>query len=211
MLLSMSSTIILDYAKRLKSIAHLGLTYAVNEYDKARYNELDQISLELMQAVTGLPLSALSVYFNESKEYITPKVDIRAVVFNEHKEILLVKELADGKWSLPGGWADIGQSPAEAAVKEVLEETGFVVRAEKLLAVLDKRCHPHPPQLDYVYKIFIRCEITGGKPASAFDILEAGFFKQDSIPELSEDRVLLSQINLMFDYLDNPLKAAVID
>lgn len=206
----MSSTI-LNYAKRLRSIAHLGLTYANNEYDTDRYRELEQISLEMMNMATGLPSDQLAGYFSAAKEYITPKVDIRAVIFDHKNEILLVKEKADGKWSLPGGWADIGQSPTEAAVKEALEETGFNVKPIKLLAVLDKRCHPHPPQLDYVYKIFIQCEITSGEYNQAFDILDMGFFKQDDLPELSEDRVLAGQIDLMFEYLKDPEKQALID
>ena len=202
---------ILEYAKRLKSMAHLGLTYSANEYDIERYHELEKISLEMMEMATSVPVNQLSLYFQQEKEYITPKTDIRAVVFNGQNEILLVKEKADGKWSLPGGWADIGQSPTEAAVKEVMEETGFTVQPVKLLAVLDKRCHPHPPQLDYVYKMFIQCEIAGGEYATAFDILEIGFFKQDAIPELSTDRVLPSQIDLMFDYLMHPDKQTQID
>lgn len=124
----MSSTNLLNYAKRLKSIAHLGLTYANDDYDLERYREMEQISLEMMAMVTDSQLEKLSLYFKQEKEYITPKVDISAVVFNDKREILLVKEKADGKWSLPGGWADIGQSPSETAVKEVLEETGFTVK-----------------------------------------------------------------------------------
>lgn len=207
----MSSTAILNYAKRLKAMAHLGLTYSKNEYDMERYHELEQISLEMMQMVTGESLEVLSVYFNKDQEYITPKTDIRAVIFNDQNEILLVKEQADGKWSLPGGWADIGQSPTEAAIKEALEETGFTVKPVKLLAVLDKRCHEHPPQPDYVYKVFIQCEITSGEYVSAFDILDVGFFNQNAIPELSEDRVLPAQIDLMFEYLSDPQKPARID
>jgi ADP-ribose pyrophosphatase YjhB (NUDIX family) len=205
------SSLILDYAKRLKTMSHLGLTYANNEYDLARYQELKQISLEMMNLVTPFPLEILSVYFHNKKEYITPKVDIRAVIFNDKNEILLVKEKSDGKWSLPGGWADIGLSPTEVAVKEALEETGFTVKPKKLLAILDKRCHTHPPELDYVYKIFIQCEITSGEYFYAFDILDIGFFAQDNIPELSTDRVIPSQINLMFEYLYNPDKEAIVD
>ncbi|MGI4022514.1 MAG: NUDIX hydrolase N-terminal domain-containing protein [Janthinobacterium lividum] len=207
----MNSTTILNYAKRLKTMAHLGLTYASNAYEVERYQELEQISLEIMNGLTGQPLETLSVYFESKKEYITPKTDVRAVIFNERKEILLVKEKADKKWSLPGGWADIGLSPAEVAVKEVLEETGFNVQPKKLLAILDKRCHPHPPQLDYVYKIFIHCEIVAGLPTAAFDILDTGFFVRNAIPELSLDRVLPTQIDLMFEYLNNLKKEAIVD
>jgi len=207
----MTSIDILNYARRLKTMAHLGLTYAGNEYEVERYKELEQISLEMMNGLTGQPLEMLSVYFESKKEYITPKVDIRAVIFNEQQQILLVKEKADGKWSLPGGWADIGLSPTEVAVKEVLEETGFTVKPKKLLAILDKRCHPHPPQLDYVYKIFIHCEVIGGTQTAAFDILDTGFFAQNTIPELSSDRVLPSQIESMFEYLHHPDKEAIVD
>lgn len=207
----MSSPTVLDYAKRLKTIAHLGLTYAGNEYDIERYKELEQLSLEMMNMATVQPVEMLSAYFQDKKEYITPKVDIRAVIFNDQQEILLVKEKADGKWSLPGGWADIGLSPAEVAVKEVLEETGFTVKPKKLLAILDKRCHPHPPQLDYVYKIFIQCEVSSGEHTSAFDILDIDFFAQNAIPELSLDRVLPVQLDLMFQYLHNPDKEVIID
>lgn len=202
---------LLNIAKRLKSMSHLGLTYANNEYDLERYKEFEQISLDMMNELTEHPLDALSIYFNDTKEYITPKVDIRAVIFNAQKQILLVKEKSDGKWSLPGGWADIGLSPTEIAVKEAFEETGFTVKATKLLAVMDKRCHPHPPQLDYVYKIFIQCEITGGEQSIAFDMLDVAFFDQDAIPELSTDRVLPSHIHLMFEYLNDPDKEAMID
>ncbi|WP_299288672.1 NUDIX hydrolase [uncultured Mucilaginibacter sp.] len=201
----------LDYAKRLKAMAHLGLTYANNEYDRERYHELEQISLEMMQQVSGQPLAEISAYFNTKKEYITPKVDIRAVIFNDQKQLLLVREKADGKWSLPGGWADIGFSPKEIAVKEALEETGFNVKPVKLLAIFDKRCHPHPPQPDYVYKIFIQCEIINGEKTRAFDIMDVSFFDQNSIPGLSEDRVLPAQINLMFEYLADPQKEAMMD
>lgn len=208
---NMSSITLLNYAKRLKAMAHLGLTYASDEYDIERYHELEQISLEMMEELTQQPLETLALYFNDKKEYITPKVDIRAVIFNDRKEILLVREKADGKWSLPGGWADIGQSPTEVAVKEALEETGLTVKPAKLLAVLDKRCHPHPPELEYVYKIFIQCEITGGAYVEAFDILEIGFFAQHEIPELSQNRVLPSQIELMFEYAADPDKPSIID
>lgn len=206
-----SSTKISDYAKRLKAMSHLGLTYAKDEYDLERYRELEQISLEMMQEMTDVPLEKIKDYFSSEKEYITPKTDIRVVIFNDQKQLLLVKEKADGKWSLPGGWADIGFSPKEIAIKEAWEETGFHVKPVKLLAVLDKKCHPHPPQADYVYKLFIQCEILSGEKTKAFDILDIAFFDQNNIPKLSEDRVLPSQIDLMFQYLFDPQKPTVID
>lgn len=202
---------LLDYAKRLKTISHLGLTYSLSEYDTERYTELHTISLELMALATQQPVHKLATYFDETREYITPKVDIRGVIFNDRGQLLLVKEKLDGLWSLPGGWADIGSSPRENVVREALEETGLVVEPVKLLAILDKRCHPHPPSLNYVYKIFIQCRIHGGSLNTVFDILDKGFFSKDAIPPLSLSRVLPEQVALMFDFLDDPQKTAVFD
>jgi ADP-ribose pyrophosphatase YjhB (NUDIX family) len=207
----MSASAILEYAKRIKALSQIGLTFTQSEYDIDRYNELRDISLGLMEEVTDLSGEKLSLYFLEKKEYATPKVDIRAVVFNEQKEILLVKESADGLWSLPGGWADVGFSPSEVAVKEVFEESGWVVTPVKLLAVLDNRHHPHPPTLDYIYKLFIQCRITAGGWKTSFDILDKGFFQRDQIPPLSTERVVPEQIELMFAYLDDPGKRVTLD
>ena len=112
---------------------------------------------------------------------------------------------------MPGGWADIGATPSEVAVKDVKEETGLDVKPNKLLAILDKRCHPHLPQADYVYKFFIHCELMPSNFIDVFDILDKGFFAKDAIPSLSLNRVLPSQINLMFEYLNNPLEDTLID
>ena len=207
----MESKKIMELVKRIQAISHLGLVYASNEYEMERYHQLQDISNELLHQLTNEPIESIQGYFTDLKEYITPKVDIRAVVFNDKNEILLVKEKADGRWSLPGGWADIGFTPAEIAVSEVKEETGLDVKAGKLLAVLDKRCYPHPPEASYVYKFFIQCHLTGGDFTSAFDILDKGFFPKDAIPPLSLNRVLPEQIALMFEYVDNPHKETFID
>ncbi|CAN5610274.1 NUDIX hydrolase [soil metagenome] len=202
---------LIDLVKRIQAIAHLGLAYGGNEYDQQRYTDLQNITRQMLTIITNEPLETIANYYSQKKEYITPKVDIRAVVFNQHKQILLVKEKEDGLWSLPGGWADIGFSPNEIAVNEVKEETGLEVTAVKLLAVLDKKCHPHPPEADYVYKFFIQCKIQGGDFEDVFDILEKGFFSGDALPPLSLKRVLPSQIALMFHYLADPLKPSVVD
>ena len=112
---------------------------------------------------------------------------------------------------MPGGWGDIGATLAEVAVKEVKEETGLDVKPNKLLAILDKRCHPNPPQADYVYKFFIHCELMPSNFIDLFDILDKVFFVKDAIHTLSLNRVLPSQINLMYEYLNNPLEDTLID
>ncbi|MGZ4160348.1 MAG: NUDIX domain-containing protein, partial [Neobacillus sp.] len=137
-------------------------------------------------------------------------VDIRAVVFKKNK-ILMVRENTDGKWSLPGGWADIGLTPSEVAVKEVKEESGFDVKPVKLLAVLDKKCHPHPPSAFHIYKIFIHCEIIGGQPAKGIETSEVNFFAENELPPLSTGRITKTQMEMAFKYLKNPQEPVYLD
>lgn len=203
---------LLIIAARIRALSQTGLVYSGdNQYDKDRYSELLELSHKITAIVSGNSLDEIRTCFPPEDDYVTPKVDIRAVVFNDKNEILMVKEKADGKWSLPGGWADVGFTPKEIAVKEVKEETGLDVVAERLLAVSDKKCHPHPPAMHYAYKIFILCKIIGGNFTTAFDISDKGFFRQDQLPPLSEERVVKEQVDLMFDYLNDPDKKAIVD
>lgn len=200
----------LSVAKRIQSLAQSGLAYSENKYDIERYEELRDLSVEIMSKYTDMEIEKVKGLFANETGYQTPKVDIRAVVFKENK-ILMVKEQLDGCWSLPGGWADIGYSPSEVAVKEVREEAGFDVRPLKLLAILDKKCHPHPPCPYHIYKIFILCEIVGGKIKTGIETSEVGFFDRDGFPNLSVERNTESQIKTMFEFLDNPDKGILLD
>ncbi len=145
----MTTTNVLNEIKKLKAIADVGLLYTSNEYDKERYTEVREISLRLLAKITSYPVESFNENFPLAKEYPTAKVDIRALVLSPDKRILLVKESSDGRWSLPGGWADVGYSPKETVIKETKEETGLDVMPERLLAVFDKRKHNHPPQMEY--------------------------------------------------------------
>lgn len=187
-----------DEIKQLKSIADIGLLYYNNEYDKARYLELREISIRLLSDVSGQSIEALKESFPLLKDYPTPKVDIRGLVLSFDKKILLVKESADNKWSLPGGWADVGYSPKEVIVKEFKEETGLDVIPESLLAVFDKRMHAHPPQPFYIYKMVFYCKAISSELVKGFDILDVGYFDISNLPELSEERILKSQIELLY-------------
>jgi len=193
----------LELIKRIKSLSDTGLVYAQNGYEKERYEELRSISLKLLGIVSNEPLSALNDFFMPTKDYPTPKVDIRGLALNKAKEILLVKEKSDGKWSLPGGWGDIGFSPLEVIKKEILEETGLPSRVIRFLAIYDKKCHPHPPQPFYVYKLVFLCEILPGEINTGFDIEGARYFNIKSLPELSEDRILRSQIDQLYQMTVN--------
>ncbi|MDP4172197.1 MAG: NUDIX hydrolase N-terminal domain-containing protein, partial [Bacillota bacterium] len=142
----------LDWAKQLQSIAQAGLLYSKDIYDLERFELIRNISVDILAQHTEVKKTVIKDLFASETGYATPKVDIRAVVFKDDK-ILMVQEKTDGNWALPGGWADIGLTPSEVAVKEVKEESGFDVKAIKLLAITDKKCHPHPPSAYHIYKL----------------------------------------------------------
>jgi ADP-ribose pyrophosphatase YjhB (NUDIX family) len=138
--------------------------------------------------------------------YPTPQVDVRGVVFRDG-HVLLVREVADGRWTLPGGWADLGESPSEAVVREVREESGYETRATKLLAVYNLgRFRDGKPLRRNVYKLFLLCEPLSGEPGSiaGSETSEARFFGQDELPELSVPRVSADQLTRMFEHGRDP-------
>ncbi|WP_430814430.1 NUDIX hydrolase N-terminal domain-containing protein [Carboxylicivirga sp. RSCT41] len=201
----------LNTFKKIKALAETGLVYAQNGYEIERNQELVDLSQQLMSAIADQPVEAFDKYYLPPKEYPTPKVDVRALILNEDDEILLAKEMMDGRWSIPGGWADIGHSPSEVVVKEVEEETGLHSEVERVLAIYDKRCHPHPPQPWYVYKIMFLCKVTGGELRGNFDIEEAAWFALDKLPPLSEDRILESQIKELYHLARHPELPVICD
>lgn len=190
---------LLDAIKQIKSIADIGLLYNNNPYDKERYTELQHISYQLLQNISGMDVDSLKAIFPTAKDYPTAKVDIRGLVISPDKKILLAKESVDGKWSLPGGWADVGHTPKEVIIKECKEETGLDVIPQKLLAVFDKRMHAHPPQPFYVYKLVFYCEAVSHEITKGFDVLDVQYFDIDNLPPFSEDRILKSQVALLYN------------
>lgn len=189
----------LDWAKRLHAIAQTGLTYATNEYDTERYTAIREIATEMMADGLGVEPRLIAGWFTGDTGYATPKVDVRAAVFHQDR-ILLVREREDGCWTLPGGWADIGDSPSAAAVRETKEESGYDVRAVKLAAVYDRNLHGHPPIPYHAWKVFFICELLGGSPATSNETDAAGFFAEDALPPLSLTRTTPAQIAHLFEH-----------
>jgi ADP-ribose pyrophosphatase YjhB (NUDIX family) len=200
----------LKWAQRIQSISQSGLAFSKDIYDIERYEELRDLSAEIMAGYSEVEKEKIKGLFDEEKGYQTPKADVRGAVFKDNK-ILLVKEKVNNKWSLPGGFCDVGLSPVENAIKEIKEESGYEVRYKKLLALLDYHKHPHPPQPFHYYKIFIQCEITGGNPQAGLETSEIGFFEENNLPDLSSGRNTESQIRLLCEFLRNPEKKTVCD
>ncbi|QQK81503.1 NUDIX hydrolase [Salicibibacter cibi] len=197
----------LAWAKQLQSIAQSGLAYSTDEFDIERFELIRNISVEMIAEQSDMSQAKAKDIFANDTGYATPKVDVRSAVFKDNK-ILMVKEKKSGYWSLPGGWADIGLTASEVAVQEVKEEAGFDVTPTRLLAVLDMKRHPHPPTLHHIYKMFIQCEIVGGKAAKGMETSEVGFFEHDHLPPLSIARNTESQIKMVFNKTD---KGAIFD
>jgi len=193
----------IDWAQRLQALAQSGLAYNPPEYDRERYEMVRRIADEMLSAAAGIEPPVLDALFANEAGYATPKIDIRGVVFQDGK-ILLVRELVDGGWTLPGGWVDVNEPPSRAVEREVREESGYEVRATKLLAVYDRNLHGHPPYIFHIYKLYFRCELTGGKPADSNETSGARFFGQDELPPLSVARTTPEVLERMFVHYHNP-------
>ncbi|THF86534.1 NUDIX domain-containing protein [Deinococcus sp. KSM4-11] len=200
--------------RELQSIAQAGLTYTRDDYDRDRYARLLVLTGELLAEQTGQEAATVSGLLSVEQGYLTPKVDVRAVVLNAAGEVLLTRERADGRWSLPGGWADPGESPREIAVREVREETGREVRAVRLLAVLDKGKHPHPADLWAVYKLFLYCDLVGTEGAGHVantETTDSGWFPLDALPPLSLGRNLPEQVRRAVALAHDPALGVDVD
>lgn len=199
-----------DFAIRIQSIAQAGLQYGRDKYDRERYEALRKISAEMMSLKTDIPINKINDLFCNESGYQTPKVDTRAAVFVNDR-ILLVHE-NNGAWSLPGGWCDVDQSVSSNIVKEVKEETGLDVTAEKIIAVQDWRKHN---VLNYAYgvvKIFILCRFIGGIFTENIETTEIGWYTKDDLPDnLAAEKTTKEQILMCFQAFEDPESPTLFD
>jgi ADP-ribose pyrophosphatase YjhB (NUDIX family) len=200
----------LRWAQRIQAIAQTGLSYANDPYDRERYLELRELAVEMTGRGTGASEAELRASFASGLGYPTPKVDVRAVVLRAG-ELLLVREARTGGWTFPGGWADVGDTPAGAAEREALEESGYRVRARKILGLLDKSRHEHPPSLDYTYKVLVGCELLGGAPVTSHETDAVGFFGRGAVPPLDLARTTPRQIDLAYAHAADPARPTDFD
>lgn len=194
----------LEWAQTLQSLAQAGLTYSPNPFDIERYQHIRQLAAEIVSTYTQVDLSVIQALYDQQSGYTTPKVDARAVVF-QGERILLVKELLDhGLWTLPGGWVDVNEPPSRAVEREAWEESGFKVKAVKLLGLYDRNQHGFPPYLFHTYKMFILCDLVGGSPTTSIETGGAEFFAEDALPPLSVARTTPEIIARMFEHHRHP-------
>ena len=195
----------LHWARKIQALSQSGLTYCTDEYNKERYQQLGDIAAEIVKNQTELSKKSITENFNLQNGYATPKVDVRGAVFRDGK-ILLVQERADERWCLPGGWADVGDSPAEMVMREVWEESGFKVEPKKVIGVYDANNDGRPLEFYHAYKIIFLCEITGGQARPSYETLAVDFFHFDNLPPLSSSRTNKRHINEVLKHIKNPKK-----
>lgn len=192
-----------NWVERLQTIARAGLTYSQNTFDLDRYQQVQTLAAEILAEGLDSPIEKTEALLGNEQGYATPKLDVRGVVFKEGK-ILMVKEVIDGEWTLPGGWVDVGEPPSLSAEREVWEESGYEVRAVKLLALYDHRKHDFRPYFFHIYKLFFLCELLGGQPTNSIETNGVGFFGRNEIPSLSNGRITKSILERMFELAKNP-------
>jgi ADP-ribose pyrophosphatase YjhB (NUDIX family) len=197
----------LEMLRRLQALARTGLHFCKEEYDRERYAEIERIAAELLGAATQADPAQLLATWAREDGYVTPKAEVRGAVFRpEDGKVLLVRETADGLWTLPGGWADVNDSPAGAVVKEIEQEAGFRVRVIKLAALYDRNNpqHGHAPSAHHGWKAFFLCEIEGGEARGSHETDAVEFFDVNDLPPMSLGRCTPSQVRRMQQHWQRP-------
>jgi ADP-ribose pyrophosphatase YjhB (NUDIX family) len=202
----------LDIAKELAAIGQTGAHFAKEHYDIERYQRIRQLAAFLLAGCSDVPADQIHGWSKEEFGYATPKVDVRAFITDGDRVLLVREDVDEGRWTLPGGWADVNESPSESVIREVEEESGYIARVLSLLAVWDRERQGHVPPFPYhVYKLFFHCEIVGGAPRATVESSESAFFARDALPALSVSRVLPKQIQALFDAIQSGNREAQYD
>lgn len=190
----------LEIARRLHALARTGLHFCREEYDRQRYEEIETLAVELLAGPDTGEMQRLTRLWAGEQGYVTPKVEVRAATFDADGRVLLVRERLDGRWTLPGGWADVNESPAQSVEKEIEQESGYRARAVKLAALYDRSRHGHGPTLFHSWKAFFLCEIEGGEARTSYETDAVEWYALDALPEMSLGRSTPQQVRRMREH-----------
>ena len=192
---------ILQWARKVQAIAHNGLQFTRDPFDRERFEQLQQLVSTILASEVGITPGELKGLWQGDEGYATPKIDVRGAVFKQDG-VLLVRERSDGKWTLPGGWVDVGDAPSFAVEREIREESGYLAKAVKLAALFDKSnpAHGHPPGILHIYKLFFLCELTGGAATTSNETDGVEFFPVNSLPPLSTGRSTRREIERLYQH-----------
>ncbi len=195
----------LELFRSLQALSRTGLHFCKDEYDRERYDAIERIAAELLAQGAGADPAGLRADWARESGYVTPKIEVRGAVFRpDDGKVLLVRETADGLWTLPGGWADVNDSPSGAVRREIEQEAGFRVRAIKLAALYDRNAHGHTLSLHHSWKAFFLCEIVGGEARGSYETDGVDFFAPDALPPMSIGRCTPQQVLRMRQHFLRP-------
>jgi len=202
----------LSFAKRLHSIATTGISYTKNHYDRERFEEIQAICSQMMALIGQVPIERIDALISaQAKGYVTPTIDVRGAVFRDDK-ILLVREKTDGRWTLPGGFADVGLSAAENICKEIAEEAGIAASAHLLYSIRHKAKGDYDPDVRDFYKLFFLCEPADDRdPEPGPETSDARFFARAEIPPLSTGRVIEEDLDMAWTFKSQSLSKTSFD
>jgi ADP-ribose pyrophosphatase YjhB (NUDIX family) len=201
---------LLEQARRLLALAHTGLHYTQSDYERERYEEIILIATQMLSTESPHTAEQIHHAWHLEDGYVTPKLDVRGAMFRDGK-VLLVRERSDGRWTVPGGFADVNEWPSLSVSKEIEQESGFTARVLKLAAVHDRAKHNYPPFMFHIWKLLFVCEITGGEARVSNETDAVDFFPLDKLPELSTGRITAEQIHLMYKHFCEPALATAFD
>jgi ADP-ribose pyrophosphatase YjhB (NUDIX family) len=207
-------TTLLDQARRLLAVAQTGLHYTTSEFERERYQEVAQIAAELLGNSEHYSATSIRQAWLMEDGYQTPKLDVRGAIFQRSEcgdKVLLVRERSDGKWTVPGGFADVNESPSVSILKEIEQESGYTAQVLKLAAVHDRNKHNYPPFMFHLWKLLFVCEITGGAPRLSNETDGVEFFSVASLPQLSTGRITAEQLHLLHKHYLQPSLPAEFD
>jgi ADP-ribose pyrophosphatase YjhB (NUDIX family) len=201
----------LELFRSLRALSRTGLHFCRDEYDRERYEAIERIAAELLAGGTTQPGDLLAEWAREPG-YVTPKIEVRGAVFRPGDgHVLLVRETLDGLWTLPGGWADVNDTPSAAVCKEIEQESGFRVQVERLAALYDRNLHGHPPSVHHCWKAFFLCRVVGGAARGSYETDGVGYFPPDDLPPLSLGRCTPAQVLRMRQHWLRPELPADFD
>jgi len=199
----------IEWAREIFSLSQAGLAYSKNEFDIERYKRLQEITAEMIESQSEISKKSALESFSMEAGYATPKIDVRGAVVHEGK-ILLIQERMDERWAMPGGWADLGNAPASVAEREVWEESGYRVKAEKVVAVLDAN-RIEPMEFYHAFKIIFLCRLIDGEPQISHETMAVDFFDLNDLPPLSLYRTNESMLQEVFAHVKDPARPTVFD
>lgn len=200
----------LETTRRIQALARNGLSYGEGLFDLERYEEMDHLSTQLIADLGEESVESLPGLLTRELGYQTPKIGVRGMIF-EGETLLMVQEKRDQLWAPPGGWADIGFSPAQITAVEVKEEAGLEVKVDRLLALYDGRLHEHPPRPEHIYKLFFLCQITGGNLQTGLETQAVQYCSIHNLPPLAPDKVTTQQIHQCYEISKDPNRPAFFD